>query len=100
MRWLLRTVAVMLAAGLSMPGASAAPVYGLAIDILGATFSHGTSLTGEFVLNTYGYVDSGWITTQDGYGLDGTTPIAGVVFVSSATPNGLSTSPVTASNVL
>src|SRR5690349_6575008 len=90
MRWLFATTAVILATGLATPGASAQPVYGLPIDILGATFSDGTTLTGEFMLNPYGFIESGWLTTQDGHALDGTT-FTGVTFVSSATPIGLST---------
>src|SRR5690349_3889900 len=98
MPWLLRTTAMILAAGLAMPGASAAPVYGLPIDILDARFSDGTTLTGEFVLNPYGYVGSGWLTTQDGYGLDGTTPFAGVTFATSTFVFGID--PAHAPNVL
>jgi len=75
-------------------------MYGLPIDILDARFSDGTILTGEFVLNPYGYIASGWLTTRDGYGLDGTTPIVGVTFVSSATSAGLARSPTTTPNVL
>jgi hypothetical protein len=93
MRWLLATTAVILAAGLATPGACAAPVYGLPIGILGATFSDGTTLTGEFTLNQYGYIVLGSLTTQDGFGLDGITPIAGITFTSSASSADLAASP-------
>jgi hypothetical protein len=99
MRWLIRTTAIILAAGVAMPGASAALVYGLPIDILDARFSDGTTLTGEFMLNPYGYVAYGWLTTQDGYGLDGITPIAGFTFATSALAFGVEDS-VDAPNVL
>jgi hypothetical protein len=101
MRWLLRTSAVSLAAGVAMPGASAAPVYGLPIDILDARFSDGTTLIGTFMLNPYGYIAYGWLTTQDGYGLDGSTPFVGFTYATSTLAFGVGRiDPYAAPNVL
>ena len=69
-----------LAAGLLSAPAHAAPQYNLPIDVVG-TFSDGTSLTGEFSLNVYGYVNPGWsFQTSDGIALDGITVIPGENF--------------------
>ena len=70
----------LLPAGLLSAPAHAAPQYNLPIDVFG-TFRAGTSLTGEFSLNVYGYVNPGWsFQTSDGTALDGFTVITGENF--------------------
>jgi hypothetical protein len=67
-------------------GSAGATVSDEPIWLEGVTFADGTSLTGEFSLNTYGYNDgsAGWFfSTSDGTSLNA-TPIAEFDFLSAA----------------
>jgi hypothetical protein len=64
-------------------GSAGATVSDEPIWLEGVTFAVGTSLTGEFSLNTYGYNNAGWFfSSSDGTSLNG-TPIAGFDFLSA-----------------
>ena len=93
MRFLASAMAAVAASVLSLSGAVADPIYGLPIDLFDATFSDGTPLTGEFTLNSYGYMNAGSIETVAGHALDGTTVIQGFVFSRPAVGDYLDASP-------
>jgi hypothetical protein len=95
MRIVLHAVAALAISTLPLSRAMADPIYGLPIDLLGATFADGTALTGEFTLNSYGYMDTGWIQTENGVASYGNTPVAGALYVKNALIDGLSASPST-----
>jgi hypothetical protein len=76
MRRILFACAALAGSFVSLPAAMAG-VYNLPIGIV-ATFSDGTALTGEFSLNSYGYVNAGaTIDTVAGHALDTLTAIPG-----------------------
>jgi hypothetical protein len=66
-------------------GSASAAVSGEPIWLEGVTFADGTSLTGEFSLNTYGYNDgtAGWFFDTSGGTSLNATPIAEFDFLSA-----------------
>jgi hypothetical protein len=67
-------------------GSAGATVSDEPIWLEGVTFADGTTLTGEFSLNTYGYNDgtAGWFFDTSGGTSLNATPIAGFDFLSAA----------------
>ena len=64
---------------------AAVGVYNIPIDLIGATFYDGSSLTGEFSLNVSGYPNTGWqINLAAGTAVNGTTPIPAFSYSSAA----------------